>query len=78
MMLLNLVLCLVIVVVGLLAYQKKNDLVIILVVGAFALFGVSHLASLLGVEQAYETILLVLRTIGYILVIVAVSKAAMK
>jgi hypothetical protein len=58
-----------IVIVGLLAYGKTKKDGPLYIAGAFLLFGLSHLAGILGMADALATVLLVLRIIGYLLVI---------
>ncbi|MGA2104340.1 hypothetical protein [Methanoregula sp.] len=69
--LINLVLCVIIVVLGVIVYLKKN-LVIALIIGlAFGLFGVSHLYTFLGLEPSWVAATISARIVGYILVIFA-------
>jgi CHASE2 domain-containing sensor protein len=68
----NLVLCIAIVVIGFMAWQRTRSGVILLVAGAFGLFGFSHLASLLGLTDELNTPLIVIRVTAYLLVTCAV------
>jgi CHASE2 domain-containing sensor protein len=68
----NLALCIAIVVIGFLAWQRTRSWVILLVACAFALFGLSHLASLLGLSDDLDTPLIVIRVTAYLLVTLAV------
>jgi hypothetical protein len=64
----NLVLCIVILALGCWGYRKTGDRVPLYVGIAFALFGVSHLVTLLGLKDALETVLIVIRTLAYLIV----------
>ena len=68
----NLVLCIAIVTIGFMAWRRTRSGVILLVACAFGLFGVSHLASLLGLTGQFDTPLIVLRVAAYLLVTCAV------
>ena len=68
----NLVLCVVILILGVWGYtKKKGDLVPLSIGVAFGLFGISHLATLFDLKDDLEEVLIVIRTIAYILVIFA-------
>jgi hypothetical protein len=45
---------------------------------AFGLFGVSHLMTLLGLREALKTVLIVIRTLTYLLVAFALYTVAFK
>jgi len=72
---LNLVFCIIIVVLGYWAYHKKRNTTAIFIAIAFGLFGISHLALLLG-SASTEISLLVIRTLAYLVIIYAVYRAA--
>jgi hypothetical protein len=67
----NLFLCIVIVVLGLLVYRKKQNMSALLIGIAFGLFGLSHLLQLLGITQIPEAALILIRICGYVLVAAA-------
>ena len=68
----NLVLCMIILILGVWGYiKKKGDLVPLSVGAAFFLFGISHLATLLDLKDDLTEILIIIRTIAYLLVIFA-------
>jgi hypothetical protein len=69
---LNLIFCVVIVVLGYLGYRKKRNPLPILVGVAFGLFGVSHLLTILSLNEV--TVLLVIRGLGYLIVMFALYK----
>jgi uncharacterized membrane protein (UPF0136 family) len=68
----NLLLCVAIVAIGYLAWQRTGSMVILLVAGAFALFGLSHLATLFSLSDDLENPLIAVRVAAYLLVVVAV------
>jgi hypothetical protein len=65
----NLLFCALIVILGLLAYGRTKKDSPLYVAGAFLLFGLSHLATTLGIADGLATPLLVLRIIGYVLIL---------
>ena len=67
----NIVLCLVIVVLGFMKYGKGKELMPLLIGIAFGLFGLSHLATLFGIAASLEVVLIIIRTIAYLLVLFA-------
>lgn len=74
----NLVLSVIILVLGYWGYKKSNDKVSLYVGIAFGLFGVSHIATLLDFKQNLESVLIIIRTFAYLIVIYAVYKLAFK
>jgi CHASE2 domain-containing sensor protein len=68
----NLAFCIAIVAIGYLAWHRTRSGVILLVAGAFGLFGISHLASLLGLTGDLNTPLIAIRVAAYLLVTLAV------
>jgi uncharacterized membrane protein (UPF0136 family) len=72
----NLVLCVVILVFGLAGWRRTGRGVPLYVGIAFGLFGVSHLATILGLKAALEAGLIVVRTAAYLLVAFGVYQAA--
>lgn len=67
----NLVLCIVIVVLGTLCYAKSREKLPLFIGAAFGLFGVSHAATLAGLKVPLTIPLVIIRTLAYILVIIA-------
>ena len=67
----NLVLCVIIVVMGIMVYLKRETFGALLIGIAFGLFAISHLYALLGLGTSWELALISARTSGYILVIAA-------
>ncbi|MFC2066313.1 hypothetical protein ACFLUO_04530 [Chloroflexota bacterium] len=74
----NLVLCAVILILGYLGYKKSEDRLPLYIGIAFGLFGVSHLATLLGLKDTLTVLLLVIRTIAYIIVVFTLYLAAFR
>ena len=74
----NLTLCIVILILGYRGYKKSENKTAIYVGVAFALFGVSHLVSILGYKTDLEYVLIVIRTVAYLLVVFALYKLAFK
>jgi uncharacterized membrane protein (UPF0136 family) len=74
----NLVLCIVILALGIWAYVKKKWDVPLYIGIAFGLFGVSHALTLSGLAAGLAAFVIVIRVIGYLLVIVALCRILMK
>jgi hypothetical protein len=67
----NLLFCIIILVLGSWIYKKKKDYVFFSIGIAFGLFGVSHFLNLLNLGKSLEIPLIVIRSIGYLLVVFA-------
>jgi uncharacterized membrane protein (UPF0136 family) len=76
MVFINLVLCIVILVFGLIGWQRNKSRVVLYVATAFGLFGLSHLANLLGLSASLSVVLIIIRTLAYLLVAYALFLAA--
>jgi len=72
----NLVLCIVILTFGLAGYRRSKSAIPLYIGIAFGLFGLSHLASLLGLQKAMEVVLILVRTVAYLIVAFALYLAA--
>lgn len=72
---LNIALCVVILILGCLAYRRKKDRLALGVGLAFGLFAISHILALIG---AKENLLIAIRAIAYLMVIIGLYKAAKK
>ena len=70
----NLVLCIVIVALAIVAYISKKSRIAMFIGIAFALFGVSHFMTLIGLATSLADVLLVVRTLGYLVIIFALYK----
>ncbi|MDD1685844.1 hypothetical protein [Methanoregula sp.] len=69
--LVNLVLCIIIVILGILCFRKSGEMLPAFIGAAFGLFGISHAATLAGLAASLELPLIIIRTLAYVLVIVA-------
>jgi len=67
----NLILCIIIVVLGYLCYRKMREPLPLYIGAAFGLFGVSHAATLAGFRVPWTIPLIIVRTLAYLLVIIA-------
>ncbi len=67
----NLILCIVIFALGYVGYTKSKNKLPLYIGIAFGLFGLSHLATIVGLKVALGTILIIIRTIAYLLVVYA-------
>jgi len=67
----NLVLCIIIVLLGILCYKRSHESLPLFIGAAFGLFGVSHAVTLLGFKVPLTLPLIVIRALAYILVIYA-------
>ncbi len=74
----NLVLSVIILVLGYWGFNKSKDMVSLYIGIAFGLFGVSHLATLLSFRQSFENLLIIIRTLAYLIVVYAVYTVALK
>jgi hypothetical protein len=72
----NLILCVVILLFGLTGWRRTGKKVPFYVGIAFGLFGLSHLATILGLKASLETALIVVRTLAYVLVAFGVYQVA--
>jgi len=70
----NFVLCVVIVALAIVAYSSKRSRIALYIGVAFGLFGISHLVNLVGLGPALTDVLLIIRTIAYLIVIFALYK----
>ena len=65
----NFVFSIVIFIFGLVNWQRIKSKVVLYVAIAFGLFGISHLASLFGLSDNLNLILIIIRIVAYLLVI---------
>ena len=68
----NLIFCVIILCIGITAYLKMKKMWPLLLGVAFAFFGVSHLFTIIGIDDSQEIVMLVTRIIGYGLTLFAV------
>lgn len=69
----NLVLCIIIVLLGILSYRRSHESLPLFVAAAFGLFGISHAATLLGFRIPLTIPLIVIRALAYLLVVYALA-----
>jgi len=74
----NLVLCIIILVLGYLGYKKSGNKMPLYIGIAFGLFGISHLMTLLGLKETLRSILIIIRTLAYLIVVFTLYKVAFK
>ncbi len=73
----NLILCICILVFALVGYRRSGKIFPLSIGIAFGLFGLSHLATLLGLKDSLAGLLIVVRTLAYLLVTFAVYRVAL-
>lgn len=74
----NLVLCVIILAFGLLGWRRSGKTLPLYIGIAFGLFGLSHLATILGLKDSLEAALIVVRTLAYLLVAFALYQFAFR
>ena len=67
----NLVLCIIIVILACLCFKKSRHNLPLYIGAAFGLFGISHAATLAGLKVPLMIPLIIIRTLAYVLVIIA-------
>lgn len=72
--LVNLILAAVVLVLGIWAYARKQSKAGLLVGVAFGLFAVAHLLTLLGMATILNTLLILIRILGYLAAMAAVYR----
>lgn len=72
----NLLLCIIIIIVSIWSYQKTDDPAPLYVGAAFALFGITHFATLLGFKEILEPALIMIRILAYLIVILGLGLTA--
>ncbi len=70
---LNLIFCIIIVCLGFWEYRKKASLIALYIAITFGLFGLAHLAIILGVNSS-NIFILIVRSLGYLVIIYALYK----
>ncbi len=74
----DLLLCAVILVFGIAGWGRSGKWFSLVVGAAFGLFGLSHLATILGLKESFESGLIVIRTLAYVLVALALYQTAFR
>jgi hypothetical protein len=72
----NLVLCVIIVIFGLIGWRRAKKVFPLYIGVAFGLFGLSHLAAILGQATQLEIPLIIIRTAAYLIVMYTLYKMA--
>lgn len=72
----NLILCIIILAFGVVGYRRSRNVFPLYIGIAFGLFGLSHLATLLGLKESLKVALIVVRTLAYLIVVYTVYTAA--
>ena len=72
----NLILCIIILIFGIVGYGRSRNVFALYTGIAFGLFGLSHLATLLGLKEPLEMALIVVRTLAYLIVAFALYLSA--
>ena len=67
----NLVLCIIIVLLGIICYHRSHESLPLFIAAAFGLFGISHAATLLGYRVPLTVPLIIIRALAYLLVVYA-------
>lgn len=68
----NLIFCVITLALGITAYFKMKKMWPLFIGIAFAFFGVSHLFTIIGIEDSQEITMVVTRVIGYVLTLIAI------
>jgi len=74
----NIILCTFIVILGLIGMKRMNNPIPMFIAIAFALFGVSHVLTLFGLEKTLEVFLIIIRTLAYLIVVYAMFHSVKK
>jgi hypothetical protein len=74
----NLVLCIVILALGIVGYRRSGKTFPLYIGIAFGLFGISHLLTILGLKEELATLLIIIRTLAYLLVVYALWRMAFR
>jgi len=67
----NIVLCIIIVILGCLAYKKNQRMPALLIGISFGIFGLSHIVTIIGLGESLMNALIAIRAIAYLLVVFA-------
>jgi CHASE2 domain-containing sensor protein len=70
----NLVLCIIIVILAALCFKRRRDNLPLYIGAAFGLFGISHAVTLAGLKVPMTIPLIIIRTLAYVLVIIALYR----
>ncbi len=73
-LIINFVLCIIVLTLGYLGYEKTKNLLPLYIGIAFLLYAISHMLGIFGLGIALEIPLIIIRILGYLLVIYALYK----
>jgi len=71
-------LCVAILALGYWGYTAKKNKMSLFIGISFGLFGISHLTGMLGYAAKLESVMIIIRLIGYLVVIFALYKLVIK
>ncbi|MDY6786898.1 MAG: hypothetical protein SVK54_02100 [candidate division WOR-3 bacterium] len=71
----NIILCTVIVIMGFMAYKRGKKTVALFIAIAFLIFDISHLVTFFGLADSWEAFLMIIRTLGYLTVVLAMYQS---
>jgi hypothetical protein len=71
--LINLTACIIILILGNIIFTRNGSKGCLLIGISFGLFGLSHLLTLLGIQEVLGGALILIRTLAYLLVILAMA-----
>jgi len=74
----NTALCIMIVLLGYWGYMQHRQKALLIIGLAFGLFGVSHVVKMAGLETSWMNAMIITRTAGYLLVVLALWMFATK
>lgn len=72
----NTILCTAIFILGVSAFSKKRRMPPLLIGAAFGIFAVSHVITLLGMQNSLTNFLIIIRVFAYLLVVLALWNVA--
>jgi len=70
----NFILCLVVLAVGTIVYVKTKNKTPFHIGIAFGLFGISHMISLMGLENSFTSTMVLPRAFGYLIIMLTIVK----
>jgi len=74
----NAMLCAAILILGCWGYKKEKTKMPLAVGIAFGIFGVSHIMTILGLQQSLTSFLIIIRVFAYLIVVLALYHAIVK
>ena len=74
----NIMLCAAILFLGCQGYKKNRDMISLSIGIAFGIFGISHIFTLLGLQESLTNFLIVIRILAYLMVAFALYRMVTK